>query len=69
MRSTANTITTTFLFESLPAGTQLTVVVEGEPRGLFTLTMPFVLGAVRQQFEGDLQRLKTLLEKQTATNY
>jgi hypothetical protein len=60
-------ITTTFLFEPLPAGTQLTVVVEGEPSGLFTLTMPFVLGAVRQQFEGDLQRLKTLLEKQAAT--
>lgn len=58
-------ITTTFLFEPLHDDTRLTVVVEGEPGGLFTLTMPFVLGAVRQQFEGDLRRLKTLLEEQT----
>jgi uncharacterized membrane protein len=61
-------ITTTFLFEPLPNATRLTVVVEGEPGGLFTLTMPFVLGAVRQQFEGDLRRLKTVLEEQAPTN-
>ncbi len=59
-------ITTTFFFEAAQEGTSLTVVVEGEPGGLLTLTMPFVLGAVRQQFEGDLRRLKTLLENQTS---
>jgi len=60
-------ITTTFLFEALDDDTRLTVVVEGEPGGLFTLTMPFVLGAIRQQFEGDLRRLKILLEEPRPT--
>jgi hypothetical protein len=60
-------ITTTFLFEALDDDTRLTAVVEGEPGGLFTLTMPFVLGAIRQQFEGDLRRLKTLLEEPKPT--
>jgi uncharacterized protein YndB with AHSA1/START domain len=55
-------ITTTFLFEPMADGTHLTVVVDGEPTGLFKATAPFVLGAIRQQFEGDLRRLKTLLE-------
>jgi hypothetical protein len=40
-------------------------VVEGEPTGLFKAATPFVLGMIRQQFEGDLHRLKTLLEEQT----
>lgn len=61
-------ITTTFLFEPLHDDTRLTVVVEGEPSRLFTLTMPFVLGAVRQQLEGDLRRLKALLEEQSSPN-
>jgi uncharacterized membrane protein len=60
-------ITTTFLFEPVEGSTRLTVVVVGEPSGLFTLTMPFVLGSIRQQFEGDLRRLKALLEEQTQT--
>ncbi len=60
-------ITVTFLFESIQGGTRLTVVVEGEPSGLLTVAMPLVLGAVRQQFEGDLHRLKTLLEEQQQT--
>jgi hypothetical protein len=29
--------------------------------------MPLVLGSIRQQFEGDLRRLKTLLEEQVAS--
>ncbi len=56
-------LTTTFLFEPVQDGTRLTVVVEGEPAGLFKAAAPLVLGTVRQQFEGDLRRLKTLLEK------
>jgi uncharacterized protein YndB with AHSA1/START domain len=55
-------ITTTFLFEPIDDGTRLTVVVDGEPTGLFKATAPIVLGAIRQQFEGDLRRLKTVLE-------
>ncbi|HTP11065.1 MAG TPA: SRPBCC family protein [Anaerolineae bacterium] len=55
-------ITTTFLFEPIADGTRLTVVVDGEPTGLFKATAPFVLGAIQRQFEGDLSRLKALLE-------
>ncbi len=57
-------LTTTFLFEPVSDGTRLTVVVEGEPAGFFKAAAPLVLGTVRQQFEGDLLRLKTLLEGQ-----
>ena len=57
-------LTTTFLFEPIQEGTRLTVVVEGEPAGLFKAVTPLVLGTIRQQFEGDLRRLKTLLEQQ-----
>ena len=57
-------ITTTFLFEPIEGGTRLTVVVEGEPAGLFRVTAPLILGTIQQQFEGDLRRLKTLLEQQ-----
>ncbi len=60
-------LTTTFLFEPIQDGTRLTVVVEGEPAGLFKAATPFVFGMVRQQFEGDLRRLKTLLEEQAAS--
>ena len=62
-------ITTTFLFEPWQDDTHLIVVVEGEPSGLFTLTLPFVLGAARQQLEGDLRRLKALLEKPAPTTH
>jgi hypothetical protein len=55
-------VATTFLFEPVPSGTRLTVMVEGKPTGLFKAATPFVLGAIRQQFEGDLRRLKALLE-------
>jgi len=56
-------LTTIFLFEPVQDGTRLTIVVEGEPAGLFKATAPLVLGTIRQQFEGDLRWLKTVLEK------
>lgn len=56
-------IATTFFFEPIQEGTRLTVVVEGEPGGLFAVAAPLVLGTLRQQFEGDLRRLKALLEE------
>jgi uncharacterized membrane protein len=56
-------VTTTFRFEPTQDGTRLTVVVEGEPAGLFKAATPLMLGVIRQQFEGDLRRLKTLLEE------
>jgi uncharacterized membrane protein len=60
-------LTTTFLFEPTQGDTRLTIVVDGEPADLFKAATPLVLGTIRQQFEGDLRRLKTLLEEQTAT--
>ena len=55
-------LTATFLFEPIQGGTRLTVVVEGEPTGLFKAATPLVLETIRQRFVGDLHRLKTLLE-------
>ncbi len=60
-------LTTTFLFEPISDGTRLTVVVEGEPTGLFKAATPLVLVTIRQQFENDLRRLKTLLEEPERT--
>lgn len=60
-------IVTTFLFDPVQGSTRLTVVVEGEPAGLFKAATPFVLGGIRQQFERDLRRLKALLEEQAQT--
>ena len=60
-------ITTTFLFEPIQDGTRLTVLVEGEPSGIFKAATPFVFGTIRQQFESDLRRLKTLLEEPERT--
>ncbi len=55
--------TTTFFFEPMQTGTRLTVMVEGEPAGLFKAAAPLILGTLRQQVEGDLRRLKSVLEE------
>jgi uncharacterized protein YndB with AHSA1/START domain len=60
-------LTAAFHFEPVQGGTRLTVVVEGEPTGLFKAATPLVLETIRQQFESDLRRLKTLLEKPERT--
>jgi hypothetical protein len=57
--------TTTFVFEPLGNSTQLTATVEGEPTGLYKAAMPLILNLIRQQLEGDLRRLKKLLEEQS----
>jgi len=59
--------TTTFEFEAWPNGTRLTATVEGEPTGLYKAAMPLIFSLIRQQLEGDLRRLKKLLEEQPAT--
>ena len=57
--------TTTFFFEPMQSGTRLTVMVEGEPAGLFKAATPLILGMLRQQVESDLRRLKSVLEEQS----
>jgi len=56
--------TTLFVFEAIPNGTRLTATVEGEPTGLYKAAMPLIFNLIRQQMEGDLRRLKKLLEEQ-----
>jgi uncharacterized protein YndB with AHSA1/START domain len=58
--------TTTMVFAPLQNGTQLTATVEGEPTGLYKAAMPLILSLIRQQLEGDLRRLKKLLEEPPA---
>ncbi len=55
--------TTSFVFEPLANATRLTAKVEGEPTGIYKAAMPLILSLVRQQLEGDLRRLKKLLEE------
>ncbi len=56
-------ITTIFKFEALTSATRLTATVEGEPTGIYKAAMPLILNMVRQQLDGDLRRLKKLLEE------
>jgi hypothetical protein len=59
--------TNTLVLDPVPNGTRLTATVEGEPTGLYKAAMPLILSLIRQQLEGDLRRLKKLLEEQTTT--
>jgi uncharacterized membrane protein len=59
--------TITLVFEPLRNGTQLTATVEGEPAGLYKAAMPLILSLIRQQLDGDLRRLKKLLEEPPAS--
>ena len=57
--------TMTFFFEPMQSGTRLTVMVEGESAGLFKAATPLILRSLRRQVEGDLRRLKSVLEEQS----
>jgi hypothetical protein len=60
--------TTTFVFDPLGNSTRLTATVEGEPTGVYKAAMPLILNLIRQQMEGDLRRLKKLLEEQSTAH-
>lgn len=49
-------------YETIPEGTKLTVVVEGEPNGFFAVAAPLVVNQIKHDFEADFARLKTILE-------
>jgi uncharacterized membrane protein len=51
-----------FLFESVPGGTKLTLLPRPEFRGFFRLLEPIMAGYVRKQNEEHLSTLKRLLE-------
>jgi carbon monoxide dehydrogenase subunit G len=46
------------------SGTQLTLVIEGEPGGFFKLAEPLVVSLAKRSYESDLHNLKDLLEAQ-----
>jgi uncharacterized membrane protein len=49
-------------YESVPEGTKITTVVEGEPKGFFKLAEGMVQSTLEKGLEEDFQRLKSLLE-------
>jgi uncharacterized membrane protein len=51
-----------FLFETVPGGTKLTLSPRPEFRGLFKLLEPMMAGYIRKQNEEHLDNLKRLLE-------
>jgi carbon monoxide dehydrogenase subunit G len=46
------------------SGTQLTLVIEGEPGGFFKLAEPLVVSMAKRAYEADLHNLKEMLEAQ-----
>ena len=45
-------------------GTQLTLVIEGQPGGFFKLAEPLVVSLAKRSYEADLHNLKEMLEAQ-----
>lgn len=43
-------------------GTRITIIYEAELRDFFKLVMPLLAGSIRRQHEGDLRKLKDLME-------
>jgi uncharacterized membrane protein len=48
--------------ERVEGGTHLIIIYEVEVRGFFKLVMSLIAGSVRRQHEGDLRKLKELME-------
>jgi len=49
-------------FERVGGGTRFTIRYEPEVRGFFKLVMPLLAGSVKRQHEGDLRKVKELME-------
>jgi uncharacterized membrane protein len=49
-------------FESFEGGTRLTIRYQAELRGFIKLAISFMIGSVKKQHEGDLRKLKELME-------
>ena len=49
-------------FEHGEGGTRFTIKYEAEVRGFFKLVMSFLAGMVKRQHEGDLRKVKELME-------
>ena len=53
-----------YTLEPAGNGTDLTLVIEGEPGGFFKLTEPLVVSLAKRSYEADLNNLKEMLEAQ-----
>ena len=49
-------------FEGVEGGTRLTIRYQAELRGFMKLLMSFMIGSVKKKHEGDLRKLKELME-------
>jgi uncharacterized membrane protein len=49
-------------FERVEGGTRFAIKYEAELRGFFKLVMPLLAGSVKRQHEGDLRKVKELME-------
>jgi hypothetical protein len=49
-------------FERVESGTRFAVRYEGEPRGVLKLAWPLITRMVKRQQEGDMRKLKELME-------
>jgi uncharacterized membrane protein len=49
-------------FERVEGGPRFTIRYEAEVRGFFKLVMPLLAGTVKRQHEGDLHKVKDLME-------
>jgi hypothetical protein len=56
------------LLESLDSGTELTLVVDAQLRGVYKLMGPLMKWVVQEQFKTQLRTLKKLLENRTSEN-
>jgi uncharacterized protein YndB with AHSA1/START domain len=53
-----------YTLEPADGGTQLTLIVQGEPGGFFKLAEPLVVSLAKRSYESDLLNLKEMLEAQ-----
>jgi uncharacterized protein YndB with AHSA1/START domain len=51
-----------FLYQPVEAGTQVIVIAEAQPRGLFKLAGPLLMRLRKQQFATDLANVKAMIE-------
>jgi uncharacterized membrane protein len=51
-----------FLYAPVEAGTQVIVIAEAQPRGLFKLAGPLLMRLRKQQFAADLATVKAMIE-------
>lgn len=56
----------TYTFEDAPGGTRTGVRVQGDPSALYRLAGPLLARQVKRSIQGDVERLKDLLEKDHA---